>query len=59
MSRYTVDCGLVNNKTVYYIFDTYFNKFVTHNGYQDFDTAEQDCQELNDWEEYENYCEFG
>lgn len=56
MSRYIVgeEFG-----PVYNIFDTYFQKYISHNGYTDRDIAEGDCKEMNDWEEIENYREYG
>lgn len=58
MKRFTVEYALDNGDTIYYIFDTYFSKYLD-GSYTDFNTAEGDCQELNDWEEIENYREYG
>lgn len=58
MKRFTVEYALDNGDTIYYIFDNYFNKYLD-GSYTDHNTADWDCQELNDWEEIENYREYG
>jgi hypothetical protein len=58
MNRYEVDYSLDNSKSVFYIFDTFQQRYLK-DAYSSFEYAQEDCDILNEQEEIDNWRCYG